>query len=134
MRIWGSTWYFFAVFNYFLYGEVIIYYFKHIVLVDAYFVPFVKHHRFISFCLYTLGFVSFVGTLRRDALRTQFGLFAWVHISLFLVILSSHFMVNNIFEGLIWFWVPVSLVICNDIWAYICGASASNLHSVLLSI
>lgn len=83
-----STWYFFAVFNYFLYGEVIIYYFKHIVLVDAYFVPFVKHHRFISFCLYTMGFVGFVGTLRRDALKTQFGLFAWVHISLFLVILS----------------------------------------------
>lgn len=37
------------------------------------------------------------------------------------VALHSHFMVNNIFEGLIWFWVPVSLVICNDIMAYVCG-------------
>ena len=29
--------YFFAVTNYFLYGESIIYYFKHVVFVDAYF-------------------------------------------------------------------------------------------------
>lgn len=47
--------YFFVVTNYFLYGESIIYYFKHIVFVDAYFIPFAKNHRFISFMLYTVG-------------------------------------------------------------------------------
>ena len=47
--------YFFAVANYFLYGESIIYYFKHIVFVDAYFIPFARNHRFISFMLYTVG-------------------------------------------------------------------------------
>lgn len=54
---WSKTlnWYFFVVTNYFLYGESIIYYFKHIVFVDAYFVPFAKNHRFISFMLYILG-------------------------------------------------------------------------------
>jgi phosphatidate cytidylyltransferase len=41
--------------NYFLYGESIIYYFKHIVFVDAYFIPFAKNHRFISFMLYIVG-------------------------------------------------------------------------------
>ena len=30
---------------------------------------------------------------------------------------------NNILEGLIWFWVPASLVICNDIFAYVWGTS-----------
>jgi hypothetical protein len=47
--------YFFVVTNYFLYGESIIYYFKHIVFVDAYFIPFARNHRFISFMLYTVG-------------------------------------------------------------------------------
>lgn len=47
--------YFFVVTNYFLYGESIIYYFKHIVFVDAYFIPFATNHRFISFMLYIVG-------------------------------------------------------------------------------
>lgn len=47
--------YFFVVANYFLYGESIIYYFKHIVFVDAYFLPFAQNHRFISFMLYVVG-------------------------------------------------------------------------------
>jgi CDP-diglyceride synthetase len=36
----------------------------------------------------------------------------------------SHFIVNNILEGMIWFWLPASLVICNDIFAYIWGELA----------
>jgi len=115
------SWYFFAISNYFLYGESIIYYFKHIVLVDTYFLGFAKHHRFLSFMLWTLGFVAFVTTLQRETLARQFSLFCWIHMSLLLIVFSSHFMVNNILEGLIWFFVPASLVICNDIWAYICG-------------
>ncbi|KAL1412707.1 phosphatidate cytidylyltransferase [Vanrija albida] len=120
---WSKTlnWYFFVVTNYFLYGESIIYYFKHIVFVDAYFIPFAKNHRFISFMLYTLGFVGFVANLQRQYLRQQFALFCWVHISLLLIVVSSHFIVNNILEGMIWFFVPASLVICNDVFAYVCG-------------
>ena len=33
----------------------------------------------------------------------------------------SHFIVNNILEGHVWFFVPASLVICNDVMAYVCG-------------
>lgn len=100
--------------------------------------PFVTNHRFISFMLYTIGFVGFVASLQRQYLKSQFGLFCWVHMSLLVIVLSrfvltlrhvqalayfsgSHFIVNNILEGLIWFWVPASLVICNDIFAYIWG-------------
>ena len=49
------NWYFFAATMYFLYGESVIYYFKHILLVDKVLLPFATHHRFISFMLYTLG-------------------------------------------------------------------------------
>ena len=47
--------YFFVITNFFLYGESIIYYFKHVIFVDAYFVPFAKNHRFFSFLLYIVG-------------------------------------------------------------------------------
>lgn len=93
-----TSWYFFAATNYFLHGETIIYYFKHIVFVDAYFIPFARHHRFISFMLYVLGFVGFVTNLKRNQLRRQFGLFCWIHMSLLLIVVSSHFIVNNILE------------------------------------
>lgn len=49
------NWYFLATTMYFLYGESVIYYFKHIVVVDAFLLPFATHHRFISFILYIIG-------------------------------------------------------------------------------
>ena len=125
--------YFFAATNYFLHGETIIYYFKHIVFVDAYFIPFARHHRFISFMLYVLGFVGFVTNLKRNQLRRQFGLFCWIHMSLLLIVVSSHFIVNNILEGIIWFWVPASLVVMNDIAAYVWGMLFGRTQLIKLS-
>lgn len=49
------NWYFLGSTMYFLYGESVIYYFKHIVLVDKVLLPFATHHRFISFMLYVMG-------------------------------------------------------------------------------
>jgi phosphatidate cytidylyltransferase len=49
------NWYFLGTAMYFLYGESVIYYFKHVVLVSKIFVPFAVHHRFISFMLYIFG-------------------------------------------------------------------------------
>lgn len=120
---WSKTlnWYFFAVTNFFLYGESIIYYFKHVVFADARLTPFATNHRMTSFTLYIIGFMGFVASLKKGYLKQQFGLFCWVHMSLLIIVFSSHFIINNILEGLIWFWVPASLVICNDCFAYIWG-------------
>lgn len=49
------NWYFLGITMYFLYGESVIYYFKHIILVDRILLPFATHHRFISFMLYVMG-------------------------------------------------------------------------------
>jgi len=132
---WSKTlsWYFFAIVNYFLYGESIIYYFKHVVFADANFLPFAANHRIISFTLYTIGFVGFVMSLKKGQLKQQFGLFCWVHMTLLLIVVSSHFVINNILEGLIWFFVPASLVICNDVFAYICGITMGRTPLIKLS-
>ncbi|KAI8149353.1 cytidylyltransferase family-domain-containing protein [Fennellomyces sp. T-0311] len=120
---WYKTlsWYFFVSAMYFLHGESIIYYFQEIILVDASLLPFATHHRFISFVLYVIGFVFFVANLRKGLYKRQFAQFGWTHMALILIVVQSHFIVNNILEGLIWFVLPASLVICNDIFAYVCG-------------
>jgi phosphatidate cytidylyltransferase len=52
------NWYFFAVTMYYLYGESVLYYFKHILLVDKVLLPFATHHRFISFMMYLFGMLA----------------------------------------------------------------------------
>ena len=78
----------------------------------------------LTFILYELmfvGFVFFVMTLTPGSYAYQFTQFCWTHMTLLLVVFQAHFIVNSIFEGLIWFFLPVCLVITNDIFAYICG-------------
>lgn len=116
--------YFLVSTMYFLYGESIIYYFQQIILVDAFLLPFATHHRFISFVLYVIGkiiidlqlynelndalpgFVFFVANLRKGQYKRQFAQFGWTHMALILITVQSHFIVNNILEGLIW-WVQM---------------------------
>ncbi|TPX70128.1 phosphatidate cytidylyltransferase [Spizellomyces sp. 'palustris'] len=114
-------WYFLMATNYFLYGETLIERFKPYFYVDAFLMPLATHHRFISFCLYTLGVVLFVINLKKGHYKFQFSQFGWTHMVLLIVVCQSHFIINNIFEGLIWFLLPAALVICNDIAAYVFG-------------
>lgn len=53
--------------------------------------------------------------------------------ALYLINVQAHFVMNNIFEGLFWFFVPVSLVITNDIFAYICGMTFGRTPLIKLS-
>ncbi|KAH8883093.1 phosphatidate cytidylyltransferase [Thozetella sp. PMI_491] len=127
------NWYWLATTMYFLYGESVIYYFKHIVLVDKVLLPLATHHRFISFVLYVFGFVFFVGSLKAGHLKFQFAQFGWTHMALFLIVVQAHFIMNNIFEGMIWFFLPACLVITNDIFAYICGITFGRTQLIKLS-
>ncbi|CAK7241322.1 MAG: phosphatidate cytidylyltransferase [Sporothrix thermara] len=127
------NWYWLATTMYFLYGESVIYYFKHIVLVDKVLLPLATHHRFISFILYVFGFVFFVTSLNAGHYKFQFTQFAWTHMALYLIVVQAHFVMNNIFEGMIWFFLPASLVITNDIFAYVCGITFGRTQLIKLS-
>jgi phosphatidate cytidylyltransferase len=54
-------------------------------------------------------------------LKYQFGQLTWTLMTLLIVIGQSNFIIQNIWKGLIWFLLPCSLIICNDIMAYMCG-------------
>ena len=81
----------------------------------------VRRHTMVSYTLYACGFGWFVLGLEKGSYTYQFGQFAWTHMILMTVFLPSSFFVSNIFEGIIWFLLPTSLVIVNDIAAYLAG-------------
>lgn len=53
--------------------------------------------------------------------------------ALYFLVVQAHFIINNIFEGMIWFFLPVSLVITNDIFAYIVGITIGRTQLIKLS-
>ncbi|XP_064595209.1 phosphatidate cytidylyltransferase 2-like [Liolophura sinensis] len=115
------SWYFLFASNYFFYGESMIHYFGVLLARQEFMHPFVVYHRFISFSLYVAGLVGFVMSLVKKHYLKQFTLFGWTHVTLLIVVAQSHLIMQNIFEGLIWLLVPVSMIICNDIMAYMFG-------------
>ena len=130
------SWYFLFTSNYWLYGESLIHHFGYMMHKNNFLQPLVTYHRMIAFLLYTSGFVGFVLSLKRTYYLKQFTLFGYTHITLMILVTSSHQMIQNICEGkfhcfvdsikkfflgMIWFLFPVSLIICNDIMAYMFG-------------
>ncbi|CAF3431248.1 unnamed protein product [Rotaria socialis] len=115
------SWYFLFTSNYWLYGESLIHHFGFLMNRNNFLQPLVTYHRMIAFLLYTSGFVGFVLSLKKTYYLKQFTLFGYTHITLMILVTSSHQMIQNICEGMIWFIFPVSLIICNDIMAYMFG-------------
>lgn len=115
------SWFFLFTSNYWLYGESLIHHFGFLMNKNNFLQPLVTYHRMISFLLYTSGFVGFVLSLKKTYYLKQFTLFGYTHITLMILVTSSHQMIQNICEGMIWFLFPVALITCNDIMAYVFG-------------
>jgi len=115
------SWYFLVTSNYFFYGESLIDYFGVLINSSELLPHLVKYHRFISFTMYVLGFVWFVLSLVKKYYMRQFSLFAWTHVALLMVVTQSYLVIQNMFEGMIWFIMPIMMVIINDCMAYMFG-------------
>jgi Cytidylyltransferase family len=95
------NWYFLGTAMYFLYGESVIYYFKHIVLVDKIFLPFATHHRFICFMLYIFGKLAEKHKFVHDAYIGRVCFLCWISskrtlpISISTVCLDTHCIVSD---------------------------------------
>jgi len=115
------SWYFLIASNYFFYGETLVEQFG-VVINRVDFLPvLVKYHRLISFSMYIMGFVWFVLSLVKKYYLRQFSLFAWTHVALLCVVSQSYLIIQNMFQGLIWFIMPIMMVIINDVMAYMFG-------------
>ncbi|XP_072090996.1 phosphatidate cytidylyltransferase 2-like [Arachis hypogaea] len=81
----------------------------------------IKYHMVIYYALYISGFMRFILTLKKKMYKYQFGQYAWTHMILIVVFGQSSFTVASIFEGIFWFLLPATLIVINDIAAYIFG-------------
>ncbi|EQB61719.1 phosphatidate cytidylyltransferase [Vairimorpha apis BRL 01] len=75
------------------------------------------------FYTYLTLFMLYVKSLKNGKLKEQFGLFSIIHLGSYLIGIVCRSAIININNGKFWFFFPSTLVICNDIFAYIIGKS-----------
>ena len=91
------------------------------------------YHNFICIVLYISCFLLFIKSLKKGYYRYQFRHFAYLHIIILIFGVCSSVIISNIFNGLFWFLIPASLVIINDIMAYVWGRMFGKHQLTLLS-
>jgi len=97
-----------------------------------------RFHFYLVFSMYCLFFMGFVmqlslvaasagkETKKVDLYKYQFMQLSWTLLIIFLVVFQLTFVAQHILEGVIWFFLPCSLVIMNDTAAYFCGFTMGN--------
>ncbi|GAM27000.1 hypothetical protein SAMD00019534_101750 [Acytostelium subglobosum LB1] len=117
------NWYFFLGANYFMIGRIFYGHFaNYFHTTDNEVLSFLSYyHILISFIMYIVGFVLFVMTLEVGKYKQQFIQLAWTHMTIISTAAQTTLWISNIFQGFIWFILPTSLVILNDIFAYVFG-------------
>ncbi|KAL5576325.1 hypothetical protein UlMin_018024 [Ulmus minor] len=119
------NWHFFFTAMFFVYGRILSQQLVNTVTSDKlqYHLvsSLIKYQMVICYSLYIVGFIWFILTLKKKMYKYQFGQFAWTHMILFVVFAQSALAVANIFEGIFWFLLPVTLIAIDDIAAYFFG-------------
>ncbi|KAI3686199.1 hypothetical protein L1987_79872 [Smallanthus sonchifolius] len=119
------NWHFFFTAMLYVYGRILGQQKMHAVTPEKIFYKlatnFMKYQMVICYFLYIAGFMWFILTLKKKMYKYQFSQYAWTHMILIVVFTQSSFTAANIFEGIFWFLLPVSLIAINDVAAYFFG-------------
>ena len=114
-------WHFFLTSIFFLYGQLLM---EHLLI--GVFIGrnllmeiILQHHGFITFMLIVFGIISFVLSLKKGFYKYQFKQLGWCMAIIIIVVVQSTFVMRNIMDGIIWFFVPASAIITNDIMRYV---------------
>uniref|UniRef100_A0A6A7G8F5 Phosphatidate cytidylyltransferase n=1 Tax=Hirondellea gigas TaxID=1518452 RepID=A0A6A7G8F5_9CRUS len=126
-------WYWFFCTIFFVYGRALMRHIVRIGIVRENFEFVVHYHTFISFSLLTTGFIFFVISLRKGFYRVQFKQLGWCFLTILIVCVQATFTIVNIFQGLIWFILPTTLVFTNDMFAWLFGTTLGRTRLIILS-
>lgn len=127
------NWYFLFTTIYYLEGKSLFTFFQNYFIEYRFLGLMAANHKFVCYCLYLLGFVLFVCSLRKGFLKFQFASLCATHMVLMLVVVQAHLIIKNVLNGLIWFLLPCGLVIVNDIFAYLCGITFGRTKLIEIS-
>ncbi|PHJ18819.1 phosphatidate cytidylyltransferase [Cystoisospora suis] len=90
-------------------------------------------HSLLTYTAAFVGLVWFILSLRKGAMRYQFSQLGVMLVALVFIVGQSLMQIANIYSGLVWFVLPTSLVIVNDVSAYICGMLFGRTRLIRLS-
>lgn len=127
------NWYFLISTVYFLDGESIFVFLQDIDMSTPSMMFMYRNHKLIAYTLYLAGFILFVYTLKKGFYKFQLAQLCATHMTLLIVVFQSHLIIDNIFNGIIWFLLPAALVIVNDIFAYLCGITFGRTQLIAIS-
>ena len=129
----GTSWSLFFLTMYFSVWRIIYTTFpEQIFSVDA-FALLAKYHYIICFGVYCFIFVTFVLKLESGKYREQIYQFAWTHLLMLYALFQASFWVACVFRGLYWLLFPASLVIVNDVFAFVFGSLMGRTPLIKLS-
>ena len=83
--------------------------------------------------MFVFGIVLFVLSLHKGQYKYQFSMFGWTIVTCVLIVTQSTAVIMNIYEGIIWLLLPASLVIVNDIFAYLFGVFLGRTQLIEIS-
>ena len=113
------SWYLFALAIYYLYintlKQKLLHYMQYTLIYYL-----LHYHSFLCFILYAAGIFAFLHSLTNGNYRYHFRQLAYIHVVLLMLGVCSMLIINNIFNGLIWFMLPVQLIIINQIATKVC--------------
>jgi len=89
-------------------------------------VQYVQLAPVISFSLYATTFVLTIATLQVGHIRFQLNQLCWTIVVLCLTVGQLKYIMHNVYNGLIWFTLPILLVISNDCFAYFSGVTCGR--------
>eukprot|EP01091_Cochliopodium_minus_P014574 TRINITY_DN4970_c0_g1_i2.p1 TRINITY_DN4970_c0_g1~~TRINITY_DN4970_c0_g1_i2.p1 ORF type:complete len:371 (-),score=87.21 TRINITY_DN4970_c0_g1_i2:8-1120(-) len=110
------SWYLMFIAFFMIYGKNVVNFFL------PEYKDFNRFHAWITFWMFALYFCAFILGLRTETYKYQFTQLTWAWMTIIITVIWTSFVVLNIYKGIIWFLLPTSLIIFNDIMAYFCGA------------
>jgi len=79
-----------------------------------------------AFLLYSGTFVITIATMQTGHIRFQLNQLCWTILVLCLTVGQLKYIMHNVYNGLVWFALPVMLVICNDSFAWLAGITCGR--------
>jgi len=93
-------------------------------------------HYGFNFLLYSGTFVLTISTLQVGYIRFQVNQLCWTIVVLCLTVGQLKYIMHNVYNGLIWFSLPIMLVVCNDSFAWLAGITCGRkfIHKPFISL
>ena len=121
----STQWMWFATAIFYTYSDFVVEVIKSNTSLH-YLLDYARFSTGFSFLLYTTTFVASISTMHKDHIRFQMNQLCWTILVLCLTVGQLKYIMHNVYNGLIWFALPIMLVVSNDSFAWLGGITCGR--------